>query len=165
MVVFTALSHNTSARNLPQRHRARTSLSDPQSPAEWEVLAWQELAAAETLAVGRHWQQAFYHAGVAVEFALKARIMRVQRLNRWPERTERKELHVHSLSELAKHADLTATLLAEVTAQTDIGICWLAVKDWSINVRYDPRPFPQRRAADMVAAVGKRGLLEWLVKP
>ena len=140
-------------------------LSDPQSPAEWERLARAELAAAQTLASGRHWQQAFYHAGVCVEFALKCRIMRTQRLNRWPERGERRELHTHALGELAKHADLTATLLIEVTNQTSIGIAWLATKDWSISVRYDPKPFPPRRAADMVEAVGQEGLLEWLLKP
>ena len=140
-------------------------MGDPQSPAEWEGLARNELAAAETLAKGHHWQQAFYHAGVAVEFALKGRIMRVQGLNRWPERGERKELHTHTLGELAKHADLITTLLLEIANQTPIGVAWLAAKDWSINVRYDPRPFPPRRAADMVAAVGQRGLLEWLMRP
>lgn len=140
-------------------------MDDPQSPAEWELLARDELAAAETLAKGHHWQQAFYHAGVAVEFALKGRIMRVQRLNRWPERGERRELHTHALGELAKHADLVNVLGVEVASVTPIGIAWLAVKDWSISVRYDPKPFPPRRAAEMVEAVGQRGLLEWLLKP
>jgi len=140
-------------------------VDDPQSPTEWERMAWNELAAAETLAKGRHWQQAFYHAGVAVEFALKCRIMRVQRLNRWPERGERKELHTHALGELVKHTDLISMLLLEVAGQTPIGVAWLAVKDWSINVRYDPKPFPPRQAADMVEAVGQRGLLEWVMKP
>ena len=128
-------------------------------------MARNELAAAETLAKGHHWQQAFYHAGVAVEFALKGRIMRVQRLNRWPERGDRKELHTHSLVDLAKHADLDSALLSEIARPTLIGVAWLAAKDWSINVRYDPKPFPPRRAADMVEAVGQRGLLEWLMRP
>ena len=48
---------------------------------------------------------------------------------------------------------------------SSIGIAWSAAKDWSIGVRYDPKPFPPRRAADMVEAIGPRGLLEWLLKP
>lgn len=140
-------------------------MGDPQSSADWERMAREGLAAAETLAKGHHWQQAFYTAGMAVEFALKGRIMRVQRLNRWPERGERKELHTHALGELAKHAGLTNSLLLEIASQTPVGIAWLAAKDWSINVRYDPKPFPPRRAADMVEAVGQRGLLEWLMRP
>ncbi len=136
-------------------------MSNPQSPAEWERLARAELQAAEALAASRIWQQAFYHAGVAVEMALKGRIMRVQRLNQWPDRGP---LLIHVLADLVRPAGLEATLSAEVANVTPVGVAWLAAKDWTINIRYDPRPFPPRRGADMVEAVGQKGLLEWLLK-
>ena len=95
-----------------------------------------------------------------MEFGLKSRIMRVQRLNRWPDRGA---LHTHNLGDLVEHADSTQCLLEEVADVTSIGVAWSAAKDWSIGTRYDARPFPPRRGLDMVEAVGQRGLLKWLL--
>ncbi|NPD66614.1 hypothetical protein HN018_26715 (plasmid) [Lichenicola cladoniae] len=124
-------------------------------------MAHEELATAEDLAKLRRWKAAFYHGGMAVEFGLKCRIMRVQRLNRWPDRGL---LHTHNLADLVEHAGLTQRLLQEVANVTVIGIAWSAAKDWSIGTRYDARPFPPRRGSDMVEAVGRQGLLRWLLE-
>ncbi len=128
----------------------------------WEEKAREQLRTAEILATARQWSDAFYHAGFAVECALKCRIMRAQRLNQWPEKGS---FHIHDLTKLAGYAQVTGLLLAEIGALSPIGIAWQVAKDWSISVRYDPRPFPVRRGADMVKAVGEQGLLEWLLKP
>ena len=40
----------------------------------------------------------------------------------------------------------------------------MIVKDWKNDLRYDPLPFPELRARDMVAALDERGLLAWLIK-
>ena len=136
-------------------------MPNPASASDWERLALDELATAEDLAMLRRWKAAFYHGGMAVEFGLKCRIMQVRRLNQWPDRGP---LHTHNLIDLIEHADLTQRLLEEVTNATDIGVAWSAAKDWSIGTRYDARPFPPRRGADMVEAVGRRGLLRWLLK-
>ncbi len=137
-------------------------MPDPLTASDWERMAREELATAEVLAAAHQWKHAFYHGGLAVEFALKCRIMRVRRLNQWPERGE---LITHDLARLAEHTELTQILVDEVTTVSPIGVAWSAAKDWSIGVRYDPKPFPPRRAADMVEAVGRRGLLTWLLTP
>ena len=137
-------------------------MKEPLSAVDWERMAREELNTASVLANARQWKAAYYHGGIAVEFALKCRIMRHRRLNQWPERGE---LHTHDLAKLSEHADLTNRLLAEIAGVTEIGIAWSAAKDWSIGMRYDPKPFPPRRAADMVEALGSRGLIEWLLKP
>jgi hypothetical protein len=136
-------------------------VSDPITAADWERMAREELETADVLGKAHKWRGAFTHAGLAVEFALKCRIMRVQRLNSWPDRGK---FHTHDLVELAGHADLTVTLLQESAAISSIGTAWAVVKEWSIGVRYDPKPFPPRRGADMLEAVGRRGLLEWLLR-
>lgn len=126
-------------------------------------MAQQQVETARMLAAAQQWGDAFYHAGFAVECALKRRIMRFERLNSWPDRTTRRELYVHDLRKLASIAGLDATLLAEIAAQSDIGLAWMVAKDWSVEVRYDPLPFPARRGADMIAAVSDKGLLRWLL--
>lgn len=93
-------------------------------------MAREELGTAEDLAELRRWKAAFYHGGMAVEFALKCRIMRVQRLNRWPDYGP---LNSHILSDLARHAALEQRLLDEIASVSDIGIAWSMAKDWSIG--------------------------------
>lgn len=127
--------------------------------SDWERKAQEQAKTARLLAAAHQWSDAFQHAGFAVECALKCRVMRFKRLNSWPDRTSRKDLYVHNLRKLASSAGIEAMLLAETAARTDIGLAWMIVKDWSIEVRYDPRPFPARRGADMVAAVADKGLL------
>lgn len=133
--------------------------------SDWERKAQEQVRTAQLLAAAHQWADAFYHAGFAVECALKCRIMRLERLNSWPDRATRKELYTHDLRKLAGGAGIEASLLAEIAAQSDIGLAWMVAKDWSIEVRYDPRSFPARRAADMVMAVSDRGLIQWLLTP
>jgi hypothetical protein len=64
----------------------------------WRKKARDELAAARALAGKRLWSAAYYHAGMASEFAIKWRIMHSSRMNRWPSRQERRELYSHDLN-------------------------------------------------------------------
>jgi HEPN domain-containing protein len=134
-------------------------------PEHWEKKAKEELAAARALAGKRLWSAAYYHAGMAIEFAIKWRIMHASRMNRWPSRQERRDLYSHDLTALAALAGLEHALLDEIAAGTDLGTSWLVAKDWSIETRYDPRPFPPREARDMLRAVDTMGLLKWLLTP
>ena len=115
---------------------------------DWERLARDHLAAAKLLAQPFP-ALAYYHAGYAVEFALKLRIMRRERLAWWPARAARPELHTHHLPTLGRLAWRVA---------------WSEAQNWSAEVRYDPRAFPQRRTADMLDAVDGSGFLLWLLR-
>ena len=136
------------------------------SPDEWREPAIANIEAAKALLATGHWQQAFQLAGFAVECALKCRIMRREGLNRWPERSERREVYSHDLTALAKLAGLEAFLLQEVYNDlTVLGLSWMVVKDWSNEIRYAPGAFPRARAQQMVEAVEDGGLLQWLLTP
>ncbi len=106
-------------------------------------------------------------AGLAVEQALKGRIMRHLGMNRWPARKERPEFYSHDLGELARHAGLIGVLEQAVAQADELGRLWMVAKDFAINRRYpDGANFPIRLGRDMVeAACGRNGLVEWLNKP
>lgn len=92
--------------------------------------------------------------------------MRAEGLNRWPDRSERRDLYTHNLSVLLKKAGLDAAMLDEMVATTDIGIAWAVSKDWSYNSRYATGLKP-RDARDIVRAIheaGGIGLLRWIIE-
>ena len=111
------------------------------------------------------WQQAYAHAGIAVEMALKCWIMRRERMNCWPSRSERRELYSHDINALIAVGGLEAAILQEVADGTDLGRAWLTVKDWTVEARYLPGRFPYRVGRDMMEAVVKTELVAWLTKP
>ncbi len=121
---------------------------------------------AKRLAEGHSWRNAYGLAGGAVECALKGRIMQHLGLNRffWPTRQERKDLYSHDLADLAKLAGLKPALDAAVLRADVEGIAWMVAKDFLINRRYPTQSaFPIKLGRDMVQAVGRDGLLEWLI--
>lgn len=131
---------------------------------DWQRAAEEYLAAAGTLARARRWRSVYQEAGLALECALKARIMRVAGLNRWPSRGERPDLYTHDPDLLLRHAGLLEAVEREVADQTPAGRAWMVAKDFSINRRYpDGRPFPMRLARDMLRALREDGLLAWIL--
>lgn len=110
-------------------------------------------------------RNAYYHAGMAVEFALKARIMHTEGLNSWPTSKTRPELYTHNLGDLLQVANLKPALEQEVADLSPLGIAWYSMKDFNINLRYpNGRPFPRRRAVDAVRSITEMGLVEWLIR-
>jgi hypothetical protein len=134
------------------------------TPHHWLEQSLQDRQAARLVAAGGLWAHAFHHAGFAVERALKYRIMRRHGWNAWPERAENRAVYSHDLIFLADEAGLAAALLDEVNRQTAVGRGWLIAKDWKNEQRYDPMPFPEERARDMVAMLDDGGLLSWLIE-
>jgi HEPN domain-containing protein len=146
------------------RHLA-SNVSEP-SVDSWFAAARDALADSERLAAGHSWRNAYGLAGQAVELALKGVIMRRLGLNRWPSRQERREFYVHDLMALAELGQCRAELETAIAEGETVGTAWMLVKDYDINRRYpDHRPFPIKLGRDMVQAVGRDGLLEWLIAP
>lgn len=105
-----------------------------------------------------HCGEAWLAAGSAVEFALKAFIMRRNRMNSWPTLQERKELHTHDLLTLMVAAGLDRRRLP-----SELRVPWKIVLDWDHTRQYDARNMPRKVARDMVqAALGANGVVEWL---
>jgi len=136
--------------------------ADPRAE-DWVTAAHDNLADAQALAARHSWRDAYVLAGLAVECALKVRIMRREGLNRWPGRRDRPDLYSHDLAHLGHLAGVTAPLEAEALAGRPLGLAWLVAKDYSIGRRYpDGGLFPVKLGRDTVAAAASDGLVAWL---
>jgi len=101
--------------------------------------------------------QGHFHAGIAVECALKAYIMRVERLNSWPSKEAREDLYTHDLRRLRAIAGIQLNPTA-LTASS-----WHVVLQWDRGQAYDPQPMPRKAARSMVeAAFGSSGAVTWI---
>jgi hypothetical protein len=138
-------------------------MPDDISAEHWRAKANEEVIAAQAMARAGLWAQSFYRAGFAVECALKFRIMRSEGLNRWPDKEDRRHLWTHNLQHLLEATGLQSHLLAAHESGDPIYRHWLVAKDWKIEIRYDPRPFPPARGRDMLDAIVDGGLIKWLM--
>lgn len=133
---------------------------------QFEAIARDELDSARIMLEKRKWKQAHYHAGVAVETALKARIMRHERMNVWPSRSTRPELYTHNLERLLRLCGLEASFDEALLSEDcpEYVAAWMIVKDWHINMRYHVvEAFPQALSEDVVNAADNSGLVLWLL--
>ncbi len=130
---------------------------------DWASGATQCVQDCKALLAANSYQSAYMSGGLAVELALKARIMHTERWNAWPSRKRRPDVHSHNLGNLMSAAGLRVVIEAEVRAGTNAGLAWMVVKDFDINARYPlGRPFPVRLAQDFVEAVDGLELVQWL---
>lgn len=105
-----------------------------------------------------HCREAWQAAGSGVEFALKAVIMRQERLNRWPDRDERPELHTHDLYVLFRVAGIDPARL-----QGPLRVAARVVLQWRREHDYVVGAMERREARSMVdAAFGREGVVQWL---
>lgn len=135
-------------------------VADPQSVESWLSLVAQHKRIAEFASEDREaTPQALFHVGIATECALKALIMRKERLNGWPSKAAREELYTHDLRKLAQIAGVSLSA-------TDIhGPSWHVVLAWDRNQSYDPKRMPRKVARAWVeAAFGVNGAVTWIKK-
>lgn len=141
--------------------------SGEDGPSNFEELARNEALSAIALHDQGLYQQAYSHAGMAVEMALKCRIMRVFRYNCWPTRRSKPELHTHNLSNLLALCGLEDHINQAVMddPQPAYAMGWLLIHDWRIDMRYEsPHAFPKARSLDAIEALTTLGLIDWLLK-
>lgn len=132
--------------------------SSPDTPEGWLSLVAQHEQAARLLAEDRKVaNQGFWHAGTATECALKAFIMRKERLNGWPSKESRPELWTHDLRQLVKAAGI------KLDPKAPEGPSWHVVLQWDRNQGYDPNKMPRTVARAMVEATfGDQGVVTWI---
>jgi hypothetical protein len=126
---------------------------------EWWARAESKRAVAKAMADSReHCREAWFAAGFAVEFALKAVIMKRERMNRWPDKDERPELHNHDINRLMA--------LAGINPRAEIGSIRVNLRvalQWRREYDYVGGSMERREARSMVDAVcGAGGVLDWL---
>ncbi len=106
--------------------------------AEFQALAETRLEEAKALLDAGKWDGAYYLAGYAVEFALKACVIRC-----WmntdafpPDRKFSERCYTHEIETLVKLARLSDSLKVAINLDSTLGQYWLIVKDWSEEKRY-----------------------------
>jgi hypothetical protein len=131
---------------------------DPNSPEEWLRLAKHHELAANRLSLDKKLgTQVLFHVGSAVETALKAYIMRAERLNSWPSKEARPELYTHDLRQLVKISGII------LTPDIKLAASWHVVLQWDRSQAYDPKPMPRRVSASWIeAAFGQNGVVTWI---
>ncbi|NVN44422.1 hypothetical protein HW537_10985 [Asaia siamensis] len=132
---------------------------------DWVSMVQSNMKMADLALHAGEWSHAYHHAGVAVECALKARIMSVRGLNRWPTKREDNAINVHKLESLARQCDIRGLLedMERNQDMPDLLGAWMIAKDWFNEVKYRSR-FPEKLAENMVHACDEGGLIEWILK-
>jgi HEPN domain-containing protein len=103
--------------------------------ASWLDSARSELAAAKLLKnSGKNSQQAYHHAGQAIEFLLKAIYLKRKNLKELPEAC--RNARWHSLSLVAEEAGLKGDIAIVQKAKRKVHQNWLTVRDWQSNARF-----------------------------
>ena len=102
--------------------------------------------------------EAWLASGFAVEFAIKALIMRKERLNAWPSKEARPDLYTHDLARLFQIAGMDLK-----TARKPLRGAIRTALDWNRAHEYTSGRMSQANARSMVAAVfGDEGVITWL---
>ena len=124
-----------------------------------QTLSRQRLREARELAKSHHWAGAYYLAGYAVEFALKAAIAKQTLRHQLPPTpAEVSRIYSHNLVELRR--------LARLPEMTDpiLRTNWSLTKDWSPESRFR-LDIGEAMAKDLVQAIaGRKGVFGWLRK-
>jgi HEPN domain-containing protein len=127
----------------------------------WWRRAEEELRAARILHESAFAVQAYFHAGQAVEFGLKAIYLRRRNLREMPGYA--RGARWHNLAFLAEQAGLDGDLTL-LRRQPDWYSAWLRVETWDSSARYPGNAPSRGDMAAVLSAVGDnaRGVMTWL---
>ena len=120
-----------------------------------------ELESARILKANGKANEAYFHAGQAVEFALKALFLRRSNLSVMPD--DHKGAHWHDLSACAEAARIKVDLNQRRTSRA-LRANWLTVRDWKSNARFPDLKVSKRELNDLFVAVCNDydGVWRWL---
>jgi len=132
------------------------------SKADLEALAETRLGDATHLFQAARYSAAYYLAGYAVEFGIKACIAGLFQANAIPEKGFVNAVHSHKLDELLGLAGIRKQLLDDMKNDAVLSAAWGVASKWNETSRY--QIWDQFAAASMIRAVGDQnhGVLRWL---
>ncbi len=130
--------------------------------------AFQQLAAvrlreAKVLLSANCPDGAYYLAGYAVEFTLKACIAKQTERHDFPDLERARDSYTHNAKKLIVTAGLESAL-ADAVRQSEFGRRWRIVTQWNEESRYSSHS--AQEAQDLIEAIENRrhGILQWLRK-
>src|SRR5437016_14595636 len=100
------------------------------SKADLEALASARLQDAVLLLQNGRSSSAYYLAGYAVEFALKACIAKAFQSNTIPDKAFVAAIHTHKLSDLLNTAGLLLQFRADSQADPEFAAAWVIASNW-----------------------------------
>jgi HEPN domain-containing protein len=131
--------------------------------SDFQDLGKVRLREAKVLLAANAPDGAYYLAGYAVEFALKACIAKSTKRHDFPELDRARDSYTHNAKKLIVVAGLESAL-NEAVRQSEFGWRWKIVNQWSEESRYSSHS-PQE-PLDLIEAIEhrKHGILQWLKK-
>jgi HEPN domain-containing protein len=132
------------------------------SRSDLQLLARSKLGDAKFLLRHRRHSSAYYLAGYAVEFALKAAIARQMERHVLPDPKLVREVYQHDLDKLLGLARLRIELDKDRKTNARLNANWAIVSDWSVESRYEV--IDRVRSLAMVKAVSESsfGVFQWV---
>ena len=116
---------------------------------------------AKLLLDGSEWSGAYYLAGYAIEYALKACLTKNLQAYRMPDK-ELFKAYIHEIEKLAQLAQLEGARGLHAQADQNFELNWKVVVAWSEESRY--RDWTETQARELYEAVtdANHGVLPWL---
>lgn len=132
------------------------------SRADLQTLARSKLGDARFLLRHSRDFSAYYLAGYAIEFALKAVIARQMEHHVLPDPKFIREVYHHDLDKLVGLSRLRPALDSDRKSNARLNANWAIVSDWKVESRYELIDRVRSRA--MVKAVGgpSTGIFQWV---
>lgn len=129
-----------------------------------QKMAIAKLEDAAVLYQNGRFSSAYYLAGYAVEFALKACISRQMAKEVIPEKAFVQKIFTHELSELVKLAGLETNRRELAKQSKEFDVYWAITKDWSEQSRYEI--MQQADAQYLLEAIKapNYGVMQWIMK-
>ena len=128
-----------------------------------QQLAEERVRDANALLKAGQWSGAYYLAGYAVEFGLKACIAKLTNQHDFPDKKLALRSYTHEIDTLVELAGLLTQLNTDMAANPILEEYWLRVRDWDEEARF--KFWPEAQARDLVLAVGDatNGVLPWIM--
>ena len=128
---------------------------------DWMRRGASELESAKILKSNGKANEAYFHAGQAVEFVLKAIYLKRNNLAAMP--PDNKGAKWHDLALCAEAARVMSDLNQKGLSRS-IRQNWLTVRDWKSNARFPGARVPQQELNDFFVAVcnDRDGVWQWL---
>ena len=105
---------------------------------------------------------AYYLAGYAVEFALKACIAKQIQAEDVPDKRFILDFHTHTIEDLVRLAGLTAERDRDAGADKTLDNNWRLAKDWREDSRYKYHSQAEAQALFDAVADPTHGVLQWI---
>jgi hypothetical protein len=130
----------------------------------FQQLAEARLLDAAALLAANRWAIAYYVAGYAVEYGLKASIARQTSAEDFPPEVKVvQDCHTHDLDKLVNAGGLKPALDAATAANSTLSGYWGTVKDWNEGSRYEQTAQPEAQEALYDAITDPaNGVMQWI---